>query len=95
MKNTVYLLIAVFFWSSFADNRIYCQQNAEPDILEIRELYRKAQEYITLQSKAGAAKNQVQVTTQKSWLGRGWQRKSDRRLQFLFLHKEWSLGQRR
>ena len=68
MKKCVCILIAVL---TFVSSHLYAQQNVEPDILIIRGLYNKAQENINLQSGTNAAKNQLQVTMQKSWLDRG------------------------
>ena len=71
MKKSTCLLTIVVLLSVFANNQLYAQQNVESDIKVIRELYQKAQENINLQSGTKAAKNQLQVTTQKSWLKRG------------------------
>ena len=70
MKKDICVLIMILS-SVFAGSLLYAQQNIESDILAIRELYRKAQESINLQSGANAVKNQLQVTMQKSWLNRG------------------------
>ena len=68
MKKYICILIAVL---TFVSSHLYAQQNVESDIKAIRELYQKAQEDINLQSGTKAAKNQLQVTTQKSWFNRG------------------------
>ena len=63
MKKSVSLFIIAILSSTF----VYTYgQDSESDIRAIRELYQNALETINNQSKADAAKNQLQVTTQKS-----------------------------
>ena len=71
MKKTFYLLIVAILSSAFASNQLYAQQNIESDIKVIRALYQKAQENIKIQTGNKVDKNQLQITTQKSWLDRG------------------------
>ena len=84
MKKIVCLLIVLS--SGFAS----AQQNVESDIKVIRDLYQQEQENINRQSKGGATKNQLQVTTQKSWLNRGNQIDT---YNFYFHEKPGTLGE--
>ena len=70
MKKLLCLLLLIGV-SALSGTYLYAQQNVEPDIKAIRALYQKAQENIKIQSGANAAKNQLQITMQKSWLDRG------------------------
>ena len=83
-------IVTMILFFVFTGNHLYAQQNVEADIVEIRGLYTKAQEYITFQSKANAPKNQLQVTTQKSWIDRGNQTDN---YNFYFYKKDGDLGE--